>query len=680
MNQLHRLLFAVCLLTLVLCPTLKAEAKHDVSKLVLDSAKRAYNDKQYGYAAARFREFLARFATSPQALHAKFGLALTLIDSRGASDEELKTAVAQLTEVVAAKDFLERQHALYYLGLGNRRLGESAMFKAKSKQPPATDLLTAAIKSFETASTHFAAAAEAFSAGAPAPLDGEDLPSVWEWVARAKSEQAEMLLRAGKHKDVITVAEAFLALNWAARSSYLDLVRYHLGFSSFKSGTYEKAKESLDRVPMPEGPLSQTHAEHGRYLLGRARHLTDDSEGAFEAYDMVLARYQKAKAAAEAALKKPDDFKEKPDEKARLESLVKLPPEHVERSRYYKGALYFELDKHDDAFKAFTEFAKAHPKSALLADAQLRRGISLWHLGRFKESMDAVTPLIQSAPEMADEAQLWLGRAQVSIGEAAKPEEQPKAYQAAMDHFRKAIEILKPKSATDAATKKRLSEVMIHLADTQMLTKNFKDAGANYLEILKLGADARGEELLYRQATALHLAGEHEESDKLCAKFVQTYPKSELTPQILFRTAENAYFIAADLEKNLPQEDAQRGPKILKAYAEAGVRYQKLVHGYREFSHLNLARLGLAASLYRQERFQEADAALTPIAPEDFKGDIAQGLPLRADCLLRQVPDSWEKEADAAKRETYLDEAIKLLKVFLGNNPDHPQRSEALMK
>ncbi|MDP6503913.1 MAG: tetratricopeptide repeat protein, partial [Planctomycetota bacterium] len=641
MNQLHRLLFAVCLLTLVLCPTLKAEAKHDVSKLVLDSAKRAYNDKQYGYAAARFREFLARFATSPQALHAKFGLALTLIDSRGASDEELKTAVAQLTEVVAAKDFLERQHALYYLGLGNRRLGESAMFKAKSKQPPATDLLTAAIKSFETASTHFAAAAEAFSAGAPAPLDGEDLPSVWEWVARAKSEQAEMLLRAGKHKDVITVAEAFLALNWAARSSYLDLVRYHLGFSSFKSGTYEKAKESLDRVPMPEGPLSQTHAEHGRYLLGRARHLTDDSEGAFEAYDMVLARYQKAKAAAEAALKKPDDFKEKPDEKARLESLVKLPPEHVERSRYYKGALYFELDKHDDAFKAFTEFAKAHPKSALLADAQLRRGISLWHLGRFKESMDAVTPLIQSAPEMADEAQLWLGRAQVSIGEAAKPEEQPKAYQAAMDHFRKAIEILKPKSATDAATKKRLSEVMIHLADTQMLTKNFKDAGANYLEILKLGADARGEELLYRQATALHLAGEHEESDKLCAKFVQTYPKSELTPQILFRTAENAYFIAADLEKNLPQEDAQRGPKILKAYAEAGVRYQKLVHGYREFSHLNLARLGLAASLYRQERFQEADAALTPIAPEDFKGDIAQGLPLRADCLLRQVPDSW---------------------------------------
>ncbi|MDA1141385.1 MAG: tetratricopeptide repeat protein [Planctomycetota bacterium] len=679
-NPFNRLFISFCAMALVLSPVLKGEEKHDPSKMVLDSARRAYNDQEFGFAAARFREFLSRFAGNPQTIHAQFGLALALIDSKSASDEELTTAVQQLTEVVKVKDFSEQRHALYYLGLGYRRLGESVMAKAESSQPPSAALLATAIKHFETAALQFAVAADAFKAGVPAPLEGKELPSVWEWVARSKSEQVEMLLRAGKLQDVLSIAEAFLAEKWAGQSRYLDLVRYHYGFSSFSLGGYAKAKESLDKVPLPDDPVSQTYAEHARYILGRARHLTDESEGAFEAYNLVLTRYIKAKEAAEAALKKPEDFKDKPDEKARLEGFVNSPPGHVERVRYYRGALYFELNKHEEAFKAFTEFAQAHPKSDLLADSLMRRSISLWHLGRFKECMDVLNPLILSAPQMADEAQLWLGRAQLSIGQSAKPEEQAKAYQAAMDHFRKAIEILKPKSATDAVVKKRLSEVLIHLADTQMLTGNFKDAGTNYLEILTLGVDDRGQELLYRQATSLHLAGEYEASDKLCEKFVQTYPESELMDQILFRAAENGYFQAADLEKNLRAEDAERGTKILKAYAEAGVRYQKLVHRYPKFPQLNLARLGLAASLYRQERFEEADATLTPIPPEDFKDEIAQGLPLRADCLLRQVPDSWELEADRAKRDTYLNEAIKLLKVFLGNSPNHPQRPEALMK
>ncbi|MDP6504235.1 MAG: hypothetical protein QF886_11490, partial [Planctomycetota bacterium] len=131
-----RLITSACGLLLLFSPGLMAEAKHDAGKLVLDSARRAYNEQEYGFAAARFREFLTGFAEHPDALHGKFGLALTVIDSRAASEEELKLALQQLTEVVNAKDFPERRHALYYLGLGNRRLAESVLARAKSAAAP----------------------------------------------------------------------------------------------------------------------------------------------------------------------------------------------------------------------------------------------------------------------------------------------------------------------------------------------------------------------------------------------------------------------------------------------------------------------------------------------------------------------------------------------------------------
>ncbi|MDP6506046.1 MAG: tetratricopeptide repeat protein, partial [Planctomycetota bacterium] len=512
-----------------------------------------------------------------------------------------------------------------------------------------------------TAASHFASAAEAFKEDAPAPPDDKKLPAVWEWVARARSEQVEMLLRAGKHQEVLAIAEKFLGQKWAQRSQYASLVRYHHGFSAFRLGALSTAKDSLEKVQLFGDLAFRVYAEHAHYLLGRAKHLSEENEGAFDAYNLVLSRYQKARVDAGAALKDPEALKKNPVERRRLESLVNSPPpEHVERARYYRGALFFEENKHEEALKAFIEFAQAHPESALLPDALLRRGMSLWNLSRYSESLEVLNPLIQGAPRLADEAYLWLGKALVSIGQSAKPEDQDKAFQGAMENFRKSIELLKPKSATDAAAKKRLSEVLIHLSDTQMLTKNYKDAGANYVEILKLGAaSARTEELLYRQATALHLAGEYAESDKLCAQFIVTYPDSGLKAQILFRMAENGFFQATALEKGLPPESADRSQQIQTAYAEAGKRYQKVVDGHADFQHLNLARLGLAASLYRQQKFKEADAALAPVAPEELSGELAQGLSLRADCLLRQVPDFWDKEADRATRDTLLDEAIK---------------------
>src|SRR5262245_12591491 len=49
------------------------------AELMLNSARKAYNEKNHAFAAARFREFLGRFGGHKQAASARYGLALCLL-------------------------------------------------------------------------------------------------------------------------------------------------------------------------------------------------------------------------------------------------------------------------------------------------------------------------------------------------------------------------------------------------------------------------------------------------------------------------------------------------------------------------------------------------------------------------------------------------------------------------
>src|SRR5258707_13956048 len=48
--------------------------------MILNSARKAYAERNYPFAAERFREFLQKFAGNPKANEARYGLALTLLD------------------------------------------------------------------------------------------------------------------------------------------------------------------------------------------------------------------------------------------------------------------------------------------------------------------------------------------------------------------------------------------------------------------------------------------------------------------------------------------------------------------------------------------------------------------------------------------------------------------------
>ena len=92
--------------------------------------------------------------------------------------------------------------------------------------------------------------------------------------------------------------------------------------------------------------------------------------------------------------------------------------------------------------------------------------------------------------------------------------------------------------------------MLLELADAQQLGKQFREANSTYNQILneKL-LPQRDEELVQDMAAALHLAGDYAESDKVCVRFRDAYPKSTLLPAVLFRYAENAYFSALAAEK-----------------------------------------------------------------------------------------------------------------------------------
>ena len=60
---------------------LTAQMTNDqAAALVLNSARKAYNEKNYPFAATRFREFLARFGGHKDAPSARYGLALALLE------------------------------------------------------------------------------------------------------------------------------------------------------------------------------------------------------------------------------------------------------------------------------------------------------------------------------------------------------------------------------------------------------------------------------------------------------------------------------------------------------------------------------------------------------------------------------------------------------------------------
>src|SRR5947209_2619957 len=154
--------------------------------MLLNSARKAYNEKNYPFAAGKFREFLGKYGGHKDAPAARYGLALTLIEG---FDKNYNEARDLLQGLVNIKDFPERPFALYYLGLAVRGQGLAELQQAEGKPPPEVQQRqTSAKQRFGEAATFFTQALAAFDErlkGKPVPAGAKELPDDAEWAARA---------------------------------------------------------------------------------------------------------------------------------------------------------------------------------------------------------------------------------------------------------------------------------------------------------------------------------------------------------------------------------------------------------------------------------------------------------------------------------------------------------------
>ena len=633
------------------------------AELLLTSARKAYTERNYPFAAERFREYLQKFGGNPKAAEARYGLALTLIEL---PERNYAQAIEQLQPLAGNKGAPDYPFILYYLGLSKRALGLAELMQAATKPNEAPQRRQAANQRFGEAVKHFADAAGAFQERSKPDPSAKEPTVAQEWQARCLCDQAEMELRLQKPKEARQTAAPFVKDAALARSRYVRLGTYYHGYASFLLKDYAGAARSLNRQDLF---ADATFGSHVHYLMGRIHQNDGELTEAGQEYDAVLAEYTKQRNAAIEALKRADQFKSNPEEKARLEALVKAPPEHVVSGAFAAATLHYEAGRFGEALGRFLDFTKMQPESPRLGEAQLHIGFCHVQLRQYPEAQQILAPLAQKYPALADQALLWLGKAQAANFDPNNPAAKTAALNAAINTIRQAADRAGQMGNADPEAKTRRAEALLELADTQQTAGQNREAAGVYEQLLneKILTN-RAEELTQRLAAAWHLAGDYPRSDQVCDRFLQEFPHSPLRAAVAFRQAENAYFTAVAAEKSKPAE----APKL---FDEAARRLKSVIDKYPEFERNGLVRYSLGLTLHHKGDFENAQKVLDTIAAPERVGELAATAYLLADCVLRQAPAKVGDDAIAAgKLQEALTEAAQLLDSFTAGNPQARRR------
>jgi TolA-binding protein len=649
------------------------------AEMTLSSARKAYNEKNYPFAASRFREYLSKFPNHKDANAARYGLALTLID--GPEKDRKHGDIQQLlVPLTSDKSFADQAAATYQLALSYRTQGMDDLARAAVNPGEAPQRRESAMVKFEQAAGNFAKAVVLFEAKAANTPDKE-FSEPWEWAARSRCDQSEMLLRIGKTKEARAAAEPFLKHPQVSRSACKDAGRLIYGHAAFILGDIPAAQKSLTMLaPFAGGEIGP----HARYFLGRTHHLSDERGDALNQYEAAIAGYKKAQEDAAKLLKEPQKWGNDPAKRAELEALVRQPlPEHIARAHFYLGVLLYEAGRFGEAKTRFQEFVKQLPvNSPLKAEADLRVAFCQVQNKEAAEAIKTLQPLLGN-DKISDQAFFWLGKAQAGI--APDPTVNWQDYRNAMGHsiasLRAAYEHARRLGNSPEGTRRR-GEIQLELGDELQAIKEPREAINAYQTILgeRLLPD-REEEVSLRIAQAFHQAKEFNESDARCQAFFQKYPKSTLSAAVAFTFAENAYFRAAALEKTPPSPE--RTKQLASLYDECVKRANIVLQRYPEYPKILLVRHSVGLANYRKGDFEAAAKAWNDIPAPERAGELAIVPYLLADCVLRQTPTSLPADADAiatGKLEEQLKTASELLEGFISANPKSASAADALLK
>ncbi|MFM7151218.1 MAG: tetratricopeptide repeat protein, partial [Gemmataceae bacterium] len=441
------------------------------AKMLLDSGKRAYNEKNYPFARDRFREFVQRFANLRDADQARFGLALCLLEG---PERDFDRALEALQPLLGQKAFPDYAAAHYRAGVARRGQGLKAL-ETPATQPQAKTR-------FEEAARHFATAAEAYLDAARSAASGSvGALADREAGQKARCEQAEMLLRAGQQRLAGEAVAPFAADKDWQNSRSLSQGLYCLGVARFLQDDYAGAGKALGRKDILENDIFGTHA---RYLLARVYHLNqrqNEREEARIAYQDVLKDHEAGKKKALERLNQPAD----PETRQRLERLARGPdPEHVVKARFFLGMLQVEDGRHGEALDHFKAFLASNPPKAVAAEAQLQTGVCLVEMKQADDAIRVLQPFVDANPDLADQALYHLARAQLAKADEKKPE----TFRPALETFRRAAERAGQRAAgnpPDPRARPRRGEILMDLGEACLRAGFPRDAAAPFTTVIQ---------------------------------------------------------------------------------------------------------------------------------------------------------------------------------------------------
>src|SRR3954466_2488796 len=125
-----------------------------------------------------------------------------------------------------------------------------------------------------------------------------------------------------------------------------DAALLRQGIEHFQKGDYVAAGRALSQL----APFTQEFGEQARYLLARVHDLSGEHPEAIALYEAIIDYHTRCRAEAANVLSRPDSLKDQPQEKARLEKLLKDPtPQFIIRSRIHCGRLLVMQGRYEDA-------------------------------------------------------------------------------------------------------------------------------------------------------------------------------------------------------------------------------------------------------------------------------------------------------------------------------------------
>lgn len=659
---------ALLMLTTSFGQTQSPAGPDEAAAAILDAARRGYNEQKYDFAAERFREFVKQFPQHRDAVSANYGLALCLLNG---PNKDLPGALQALQPMTGRGDLPDRGFALYYSGTASRALGEQALADAETKTDHAAQLHTEAVRRFDAAANNFAAAASVFANRAKntaSPTLSTDL----EWSFRSRCDQTDMLLRLGRHKEAAERAAAFLEERMPP-APFTDLANYQLGHALFMCNKHIEAGRALTRL----APFRQPYGSHVRFLLARIHHAAGEGPEAAALYRALLTQRADETKAAQEALKNPNI---RPEQRATLQAIVNNAPapDFVQRSLFHLAMLSAETGDYAEAIRHFTAFVQQYPKSPLAPEASVRQGYCQLLSGNAADAIKSLQPFLEH-PQLADRAQWWTAKAMIA---SAGQKDQPAFAQtitSALELLRRAADAAGQLGRADPEAKARRGDILVDVGDALQAIGDHKAAVAAYEQALRENNNPdRAEETMQREIAALHFAGMYRESDDLCRRFEQSYPKSTLLPAAIFRSAENAYLSAVTATNQPPGSNREKEER--QSLHEAVRRYKRLSERSPDFPHADLARQGMGTAYYRLGEYPRAIEALSGIPTSEHKGALATVPYLLADCLIRNAP---AEHGDAIAAVTALDnfeQASKLLESYLAASDKSPDAPDALLK